>query len=158
MSTQAQALVAEVESLEELVVSKTVIDATILVTAVGPEDLVFSSSSPAISIDGNDVTLQPLSSKEQPVLYNLRFVAGFGVELFLTPAATFGEQQGTLAVNPGDLGRDFRLSFVNDLGPLAKVSYDFTIHWAQPNPDGSQSAFVQRVATDPTIILEAPNS
>ncbi|HKH49653.1 MAG TPA: hypothetical protein VKM72_33755 [Thermoanaerobaculia bacterium] len=157
MSTQAQALVAEVESIEELVTHKTVIEAKILVTALGSEELSFSSFSPAISINGRDITLKPSSSTEQPVLYNLKFEAGSGVELFLTPAATFGEKQGALAVNPADLGREFHLCFVNDLGPLAKVSYDFDIHWAEPDT-GLQSSFVRRVATDPTIILEAPNS
>jgi hypothetical protein len=163
MSTQAYA-VAEMESTEEPLTG-TVIEATVLVTAQGSDDLSFSSSSSAISIKDKDITLQPLSSQEQPVLYNLIFRAGPGVALFATPAAEFHKdgKDVALAINPSEVGQDFRLSFVNNLpvaGPSA--SYAFDISW-MPSSDAPMAQLVppmsmRRVTTDPTILLDPPNS
>lgn len=158
MSTYAQALVAEAERIEEI--AGTMIEATILVTAVGSEDLAFSSSSPGVSIDGKQIVLKPSSSEKQPILYNLTFQAGAGVASFTVPAVTFGreEKKGAIAVNPDDLGQAFRLSFVNDLVPGdPREPYEFNISWT-PAILADLGQVVRRVTTDPTIILEAPNS
>jgi hypothetical protein len=162
MSTQAHA-VAELESIEEQVAgTKTVIEATVIVTAVGPADLSFSSSSPAISIKDKDITLQPLSSQQQPVLYNLLFLVGEGIRSFDTPAAEFrtDEKKAALAVNPGGFGQEFSLSFINDLAPASEpVLYDFDISWIASVEPGVEGALVvRRRVTDPTIVLGPPNS
>lgn len=156
MSTQALAL-AEVENTQDPLPG-TVIEAIVLVTGQD-SDLSFSSSSTAISIKDKDIILQPLSSAEQPVLYNLIFRAGEGVALFATPAVEFSkdDKNASLAINPDAFGMDFLLSFVNNLSPNdLSVSYDFTIAWI---PSGEQLApAVRRVITDPAIVLDPPNS
>lgn len=159
MSTQAYA-VAEAESIEEQAIeTPTVIEATVTVDALGAEDLSFSSSSPAISIKDKDITLKPLSSEQQPVLYNLVFLAGEGISRFDTPAAEFrkDEKNAALAINPGAFGQEFSLSFVNNLAPNSvPVFYDFDISWLKSVEQGAQ--VVRRRVTDPTILLDPPNS
>jgi hypothetical protein len=159
MSRQAQALLDAIGILEE---AGTTVDAKVTVTAAGGDDLVFTTSDPAVKIAGKQIFLQPASSGEQPVFYNLTFEAGTGVERFQTPAATFGreEKKGTFAVNPLNAGQEFLLSFVNDLPPLAvKTVFEFLVHW---EPSGG--AWLKRSqkklgrSTDPTIILDPPNS
>jgi hypothetical protein len=158
MSTQAQALVAEVDRIEE--VTGTKVEATILVIAVGSDDLAFSSSSPDISIDGKQIFLKPSSSGKQPILYDLAFQAGSGVASFSVPAVTFGreDKKGAIAVNPDDFRQEFRLSFVNDIPPGDRRElFEFNISWT-PAILADLGEVVRRVITDPTILLDPPNS
>lgn len=152
--SSAIALVADQETALPEPLSGSKVDAIITVTAGLLNELSFTSDNPLVKAEGTDVTLKPESSKDQPVTYNLVFVAGSGIASFQTPAVKIplDEARAAYTLNPSSDGKSFSMSYANHL-PVKNppFSISFFIDW--------NSALQERLRTeDPTIVLEPPNS
>lgn len=158
MSTYAPVVTAAAEIRDEEIV-KPSIHATITVAAGGAEGITLSTASSKIWIeDGTKVHLEP-TVEEQPATYHLLFEAGEGIVSFQIPAAEFpldAEDTASIPVNPGVTGRDFRLSFTNDIPKDGtSKSVRFFIRWKGTLEEGLLALFH---STDPTILLDPPKS
>lgn len=161
MSTQALALSIEEEdsASQNLADSGTTVAATITVNAVDGQNIELSldTTSPGVTVVGTNVILEPTSSTQLPVTYNLTFQAGTGIKSFATPAAEIWVSSAeaiAIAVNPTNTpATTFVMSFVNNLAPTDNArAYSFDILY-------TSTGLEEKVRLkDPTILLDPPNN